>query len=91
MNQFPDCPRCHKEWNRNYINVYKYILCDECDLAFHIEDNILSFVLKGYWVYWSLEANYSWIYPIKITEKIVLPYLPYDITLNKLKLYLTFL
>jgi len=87
--KFDTCPRCGGEWNKDatILNFYKCTMCtmhitiDEGEFSLNIE-------LFGFYIGWSSIGNYCIIY--SRNKPIKLPWLPFDITEEKLKLYLVF-
>jgi len=90
MNQFPDCPRCHSEsWEAIGNQDNK---CASCNFKSIFDNRILLFTFSDRsWVAWYPDQNVSRYFTPNKSGSIILPYLPYDITLDKLKLYLNFL
>ena len=93
---YENCPRCNGEW----IDQGNFNSCKNCDMNIRIDLSInhkWSFIWlrfnKSMVVYWWLDDNTSdiCIDTINGNEFIPAPFLPFDITEEQLKLYLTFL
>jgi len=103
MNNFPanittHCPRCHIRWQVNPAPPYRECTCScQTNLtsrsipshkgAFEIY-RIMRYI-DHIEIYWYDEEDYT---RVRINgDNIIVPeFLPYDITLDQLKLYLTF-
>ena len=87
------CPRCKNEWQKSSMSSYLY-RCNICNISYyHTEYNrgdcmALYLAKKNYYLNWELDDNnlyctYSEPYHLSIR----LPWLPFDINEDKLKLY----
>ena len=91
MQTFPVCPRCSHDWIKEEQTFWD---CPICGMSYNPSKNCMNLLLEDFLVYWFPEENISYLYcyPSSLSlKRIKLPFLPYDITLDKLKLYLTFL
>lgn len=99
-NLHNSCPRCHSDWDE--INK-ELIVCagDECGMMCCLHDKFsklffLCIDIFDYTIYWQKDRcmidrkNIEEISYSDDHESLGLPLLPFDITLEKLKTYLTF-
>jgi len=90
MTNFPNCPRCHSEW---FYADHGFGECSNCNCNLKCAYNydVLIFTFSDdTWVAWYRNENMC-RYFLTYKKYTILPYLPYNITLDKLKLYLNFL
>jgi hypothetical protein len=87
-SQYPKCPRCQSDWTENPgqdIKECKLLSCHSCGMDYSCTFLLCARVGEKY-IYWNLGERYC-----QIVSFDKLPWLPFDIKEDKLKLYLTFL
>ena len=92
------CFRCDTRLRRNDSGEH-YFSCQECYLHYNLRSEVCYFIFKVKnkyhseinWYHRRQCCKYYCYSPIGRSNVIQVPWLPYDITLDKLKLYLTFL
>jgi len=91
---FPKCPRCNDNWWSNVLSPMASRNCMRCSMYYSPTSEffaLYSFVEHEKNLYWHLNNNYC-EYGFNIFScGIKLPYLPYNISPEKFKTYLTFL
>jgi len=89
MKEFSNCPRCNDSWNILSTAIKQ---CQHCGLYWNINYSQLCFDFNNNsFIYWILEDYFCMCYGNVFGLGLKLPYLPYDISFEKLKLYLNFL
>jgi hypothetical protein len=95
MNKFDKCPYCKNDWIKNsQINSNDIDLtCVTCNIHYYYYIGRWHYMIKcgiinNINVKWDFADNKSAIYNHDFSFYIILPMLPFDISANKLKLYI---
>ena len=90
---FPNCPRCGGNWSQiGEVALHHYYMCSQCKMQLDrfpqwVKLTSPDFMGNNLHLSWYVKENFC---VLKSDEFIWLPWLPYNITPEKLKLYLTF-
>jgi hypothetical protein len=90
MIDFSKCPNCQTKWN-----PFPRTICSQCKLILHegITLKCVYAYVGNYEIWWRSDGSISVFLDGKVENEILRSTeltLPYDITLQQLKLYLTF-
>lgn len=94
MQEFKNCPRCNRDFDITDSTETK---CNLCNLHYSKSFRYMAIynILDGYNLYWKWnikgEIYCHFDFAIYSSNPTILPFLPYDITAEKLKLYLNFI
>jgi len=93
MILFTTCPRCNSLWDS--IKVHK-CTCGLYVLYVSPTEGVLDYSLDnfcGYDIQWAMKEQECYIYVVgdNTDQYFILPFLPFDITEDQFKIYLTFL
>ena len=94
-----NCPRCFKIFDSNHVtDIEKNLgsaLCIACNAMYYNYSGsdqfvIMNFFKQNYNLFWYFEKQYCAYINTKTYEAINLEWLPFDITLDRFKILLTF-
>jgi hypothetical protein len=94
---YQQCPRCHKDWLHREYAYINYCNCADCNISYWDDQDGELLCLSSFledddelsWDWFDKTCNYWHINPYG-NNYTKLPWLPIDITKEKLKLYLLF-
>lgn len=98
--KFESCPRCNGNWESANINIndekIPFHRCITCDINYY--DNREEIALRGYlkpsynlvWFYNEKCCRYGSLEDVMYDKVLLLPWLPFSITRDRLKLLLLF-
>jgi hypothetical protein len=93
---YKDCPRCHNSWIDNHHTYEINLYCKNCELNYYFSfrPNYYHFmrfkINDELYLQWNFLQNACYVFTKKLDNNIKLPMLPYNITAEKLKLYMLF-